>query len=53
MVSLLSIVIVVVAGYFLVMFILHHLFEKFFKMIFYIGTILFALGLIYYVLRGA
>lgn len=52
MVSLLTIVIAIAAGYVALMFVLRHLFEKIFKTIFFICTIFFALGLIYYVLRG-
>lgn len=52
MTPLLAIAIGIVVAYVVVAFILHHLFEKVFKTIIFIGTILFALGIIYYVLRG-
>ena len=48
----LTIIVGVVVFYFLLMFLLHELFRKFFHMLLFIGTGLFVIALLYLMFKG-
>lgn len=50
--SILTIIAGAVVAYFIVMFIMHKLFEKFFMILFFILSMLFVVGVIYLMLKG-
>ncbi|MBI2542427.1 hypothetical protein HYV80_07000 [Candidatus Woesearchaeota archaeon] len=51
--SILTIVAGAVVAYFIVMFVMHKLFEKFFMILFFVLSMLFVVGVLYFVLKGA
>ena len=47
-----SIIIGAVLAYLLIMFLMHELFRKFFHMLFFVGTVVFILAMVYFILKG-